>query len=119
MLEMFVKSLPLGCDRLTPLQASHFDITLARTYKWDTEDPRDQAMFLYTSARLFRQTNPGVPLATVGFNPDAPPGSSSTFFPIHFGVTHIVGRLPSSGVDATTCVPGRCDETVKCSPNDG
>lgn len=61
------------------LQPTAFNITLARTYKWQTEYPRDQAAFLVALIRLFRKITGGAAaLQLVGLNdPDAAPRASS------------------------------------------
>lgn len=48
-------------------QASSFSMTLARTYRWDTENPQDQSRFCASVVRLFRTiSGPSVPLRLVG-----------------------------------------------------
>ncbi|KAJ7225687.1 exocyst complex component sec3 subunit [Mycena pura] len=43
-----------------------FNITLTRTYQWQTEDPADQAQFLETTIRLFHQVSPNTTLRLDG-----------------------------------------------------
>ena len=48
------------------------NITLARTYKWQTEDEKDQANFVVSLIRLHRSITNGAPLKIVGIrDPDS------------------------------------------------
>ena len=42
-----------------PTQASTFNITLARTYRWQTEKSNEQLEFLHTLVDLFRSVSGG------------------------------------------------------------
>ena len=55
------------------VQPVAFNITLARTYRWQTENPNDQLDFLVSIIRLFRNITGGsIPLQIVGMrDPDA------------------------------------------------
>ena len=49
-----------------------FNITLARTYRWQTEDERGQANFVVSLIKLFHSISRGAPLQIVGIrDPDA------------------------------------------------
>ncbi|KAF4605051.1 hypothetical protein EYR40_003834 [Pleurotus pulmonarius] len=63
-----------GIQVLNPLA---FNITISRTYRWQTESQADQANFINAIIRLFRQiTNNSVPLQLEGMqDPDAAPAS--------------------------------------------
>ncbi|KAI0688760.1 exocyst complex component Sec3-domain-containing protein [Cytidiella melzeri] len=62
-----------GVEVVNPLALS---VTLARTYKWQTEDERDQANFAVALIRLHRSTTNGAPLKIVGVrDPDGQPSS--------------------------------------------
>ncbi|KAJ3524302.1 hypothetical protein NM688_g8587 [Phlebia brevispora] len=81
-----------GIEVINPLA---FNITLARTYRWQTENEQDQANFVIALVRLFRSLNGGAPLQVVGFrDPDAP------------------GTLPFFGL-AYTANTFLCDEAVR------
>ncbi|TFK56552.1 hypothetical protein OE88DRAFT_1649908 [Heliocybe sulcata] len=58
------------------LSPSSFNVTLARTYRWDTENANDQANFLAALIRLFRSVAGGAAsLDLIGLSdPDATPG---------------------------------------------
>lgn len=58
------------------IQPQAFNITMARTYKWQTENAVDQSNFLIAIIRLFRQVTGGAAaLQLVGLDdPDAAPG---------------------------------------------
>ncbi|GLB35990.1 putative exocyst complex component SEC3 N-terminal PIP2 binding PH [Lyophyllum shimeji] len=59
--------------RLPELRAIHvvnslsFNITLSRTYRWQTENQADQASFLEALIQLFHTVAPGSPLQVEGF----------------------------------------------------
>lgn len=54
-------------------QPQLFSVTLARTYRWQTDDPRSQVEFITSLVRLFRTVTSGAPLQIAGFrDPDAP-----------------------------------------------
>ncbi|KXN85680.1 Exocyst complex component 1 [Leucoagaricus sp. SymC.cos] len=63
-----------GLQVVAPLT---FNITLSRTYKWQTESPTDQSNFLVALVRLFRQITGGAaPLHLEGISdPDGSEGS--------------------------------------------
>ncbi|KAJ7048537.1 exocyst complex component Sec3-domain-containing protein [Mycena amicta] len=51
---------------LAVVNPTTFNITLSRTYRWQTENAADQAQFLETIVRLFRTVSPGTPLQLEG-----------------------------------------------------
>ncbi|TDL28196.1 hypothetical protein BD410DRAFT_350073 [Rickenella mellea] len=56
-----------GVEVTNPLT---FNVTLARTYQWQTEDPNDQDMFVNALVRLFRRlVGRNAPLQVMGFVP--------------------------------------------------
>jgi hypothetical protein len=57
-----------GCNtlRLISTKPLAVSITFARTYKWQTEDERDQANFVVSLIRLHRSITNGAPLKVVG-----------------------------------------------------
>nr|GAT61106.1 predicted protein [Mycena chlorophos] len=59
---------------LAVVNSTNFNITLSRTYKWQTEKAGDQAQFLEAIVRLFRTVAPGAPLQLEGLDdvPAAP-----------------------------------------------
>ncbi|GJE97072.1 exocyst complex component Sec3-domain-containing protein [Phanerochaete sordida] len=58
-----------GVEVVNPLA---FNITLARTYRWQTESETEQANFVVALIRLFRSTNRNAPLQIAGIrDPDA------------------------------------------------
>ncbi|KDQ30968.1 hypothetical protein PLEOSDRAFT_1036431 [Pleurotus ostreatus PC15] len=69
-----------GIQVLNPLA---FNITISRTYRWQTESQADQANFINATIRLFRQiTNNSVPLQLEGMqDPDAAPAPAPTTTP--------------------------------------
>ncbi|KAJ7293415.1 exocyst complex component Sec3-domain-containing protein [Mycena rebaudengoi] len=50
-----------------------FNITLSRTYRWQTENPADQTQFLESLIRLFRTVSPGSSLQLDGIDEPPPP----------------------------------------------
>ncbi|KAJ7275209.1 exocyst complex component sec3 subunit [Mycena haematopus] len=52
-----------GLQVVNPLS---FNITLSRTYKWQTENPADQTQFLESLIRLFHSVTPDAPLQLDG-----------------------------------------------------
>ncbi len=57
------------------VQQLAFNVTLARTYKWQTENEKDQADFVLALIKLFRTVAGGAPLQVKGIRD---PDSSST-----------------------------------------
>ncbi|KAJ7706358.1 exocyst complex component sec3 subunit [Mycena rosella] len=57
---------------LQVIDGSSFNITLSRTYRWETEKPEDQLQFLESLIQLFRAVSPGSPLQVEGIA-DVPP----------------------------------------------
>ena len=54
------------------VQPLAFNVTLARTYRWQTESEREQANFVVSLIKLFRSQFRGAPLQVVGIrDPDA------------------------------------------------
>ena len=52
-------SVPWPYYVLTPTQPSTFNITLARTYRWQTEESSEQLDFLHVLVDLFRSLSGG------------------------------------------------------------
>ncbi|KAI0340701.1 hypothetical protein BDW22DRAFT_1360141 [Trametopsis cervina] len=91
-----------GVEVVNPLS---INITLARTYKWRTEDERDQANFAVALVRLFRSVTNGAPLQIVGVrDPDA---QSSSRVPQAPGNFRRMERAPTppSGVPLPPATP--------------
>ena len=61
-------------------QPINFNITMARTYRWQAENPRDQLNFISALIQLFHTVSQGsLPLNITGFRfPDAASTASST-----------------------------------------
>src|SRR5258706_13569333 len=57
-------------------QISVFNITFQRMYRWQTEDPEEQAAFLKATVRLFRRVTGGKKLQLIGLS--GPEGNTST-----------------------------------------
>lgn len=58
-------------------QPLSFNITVSRTYRWQTESPQDQAAFISSLVQLFRSLNGGAPLQLMGVrDPDTADGPS-------------------------------------------
>ena len=53
---------------LPQMQPLAFNITLSRTYRWQTENQVDQSTFLEALVQLFRIVNPSVPLDLDGLS---------------------------------------------------
>ena len=68
-----------GYGEVTTLQPINFNITMARTYRWQAENPRDQLNFISSLIQLFHTVSQGsLPLNITGFRfPDAAPTASS------------------------------------------
>ncbi|EPT01488.1 hypothetical protein FOMPIDRAFT_1120199 [Fomitopsis schrenkii] len=66
-----------GIEVINPI---NFNITMARTYRWQAENPRDQLNFISSLIQLFHTVSQGsLPLNITGFRfPDAAPKASST-----------------------------------------
>ncbi|KAJ6519655.1 exocyst complex component sec3 subunit [Mycena sanguinolenta] len=58
-----------------------FNITLSRTYKWQTENPADQAQFLEAMIRLFHAAAPDAPLQLDGVEDYGPAKQSQNGTP--------------------------------------
>lgn len=57
-----------------------FNVTLARTYRWQTEDEREQTNFVVSLIKLFRSVTRGAPLQIAGIrDPDAAPCTSLSY----------------------------------------
>lgn len=57
-----------------------FNVTLARTYRWQTENEREQNNFVVSLIKLFRSVTRGAPLQIAGIrDPDAAPCKSLSY----------------------------------------
>ncbi|KAK7695318.1 hypothetical protein QCA50_002508 [Cerrena zonata] len=83
-----------------------FNITLARTYRWQTENPSDQADFLVSIIRLFRNITGGsIPLQVLGMrDPDSASSSrapASAQQPFTGGIRMERAPTPPTGAPLT------------------
>lgn len=85
---------------LTARQPAAFNITLNRTYRWDTENSKEQVHFVNTLIRTFRDLTRGAPLNVVGNIVEEPRRTSSqpSFF-LH--------AMPNSLTSSPCCFPSK------------
>ncbi|KAJ7630772.1 exocyst complex component sec3 subunit [Roridomyces roridus] len=95
-----------GLQVINPLS---FNITLSRTYRWQTENPPDQSQFLEAVVRLFRTVLPDASLQLDGLD-DAP---APVRQPVTNGVSAAPRRPPTAQRAAT---PSQIDERNPSPP---